>query len=153
MDEAAAVPHGKRPADVRARGAGESRASHPEHRVEDALAAPVVAAVQDVGGYGGLVYLRSRDRRALVLCVVAGVPSSRLKPWGRIPGGGSLPMSEADRRGEELGLPDERATMLRFPQFTAALPYSFAHAYRPVRVGGEDVGVLAVLRSASREPA
>lgn len=153
MDDAAAAPHGKRPAGVHGRGAEEIRTAHPERRVEDALADPVVAAVQDVGGYGGLVYLRSRDRRSLVLCVVCGVPRSLLKPWWRIPVGGSLPMSEAYRRGEELWLPDERATMLRFPQFTAALPYSFAHAYRPVRVGGEDVGVLAVLRSASREPA
>ncbi|MFI8092207.1 SpoIIE family protein phosphatase [Streptomyces sp. NPDC086080] len=153
MDDAAAVPHGKRPAGMHGRGTEESRTAHPEYRVEDALADPVVAAVRNIGGYGGLVYLRSRDRRSLVLCVVSGVPRSLLKPWWRIPVGGSLPMSEAYRRGEVLWLPDERATMLRFPQFTAALPYSFAHAYRPVRVGGEDVGVLAVLRSASREPA
>lgn len=153
MDDAAAVPRGKRPAGRHGRGTGGSRTAHPEYRVEDALADPVVAAVRDTGGYGGLVYLRSRDRRSLVLCVVSGVPRSLLKPWWRIPVGGSLPIAEAYRRGEVLWLPDERATMLRFPQFTAALPYSFAHAYRPVRVGGEEVGVLAVLRSASREPA
>ncbi|KES03904.1 phosphatase [Streptomyces toyocaensis] len=133
-------------------GAGEFRSAHPERRLEDALAAPVVAAIQSTGGYGGLVYLRSRDRRSLVLCVVCGVPRSLLRPWWRVPVGGALPMSEAYRRGEDLWLPDERAAMLRFPQFTAALPYSFAHAYHPVRVGGEDVGVLAVLRSATREP-
>ncbi|WP_431986467.1 SpoIIE family protein phosphatase [Streptomyces griseoflavus] len=153
MDDAAAVPHGERPAGVHGGDAEESRTAHPEHRVEDALAGPVVAAVQDVGGYGGLVYLRSRDRRSLVLCVVCGVARSLLKPWWRLPVGGAVPAAEVYRRSEELWLPDERATMLRFPQFTAALPYSFAHAYRPVRVGGENVGVLAVLRSASREPA
>ncbi|MBT3149576.1 SpoIIE family protein phosphatase [Streptomyces sp. CHD11] len=153
MDDAAAVPHGERPAGGHGRDAEDIGTAHPEHRIEDTLAGPVVAAVQDVGGYGGLVYLRSRDRRSLVLCVVSGVPRSLLKPWWRVPVGGALPPCEVYRRGEDLWLPDERATMLRFPQFTAALPYSFAHAYHPVRVGGEDVGVLAVLRSATREPA
>ncbi|MFD3625314.1 SpoIIE family protein phosphatase [Streptomyces sp. NPDC058698] len=153
MDDAAAVPHGERPAGGYGRDAEEIRTAHPEYRIEDVLAGPVVAAVRDTGGYGGLVYLRSRDRRSLVLCVVSGVPRSLLSPWWRIPVGGALPTCEAYRRGEDLWLPDERATMLRFPQFTAALPYSFAHAYHPVRVGGEKVGVLAVLRSATRERA
>ncbi|MFF1273230.1 SpoIIE family protein phosphatase [Streptomyces marokkonensis] len=153
MDQAAAEPRGERSEGMPGRGAGEFRSAHPEGRLEDALAAPVVAAIQDTGGYGGLVYLRSRDRRSLVLCVVSGVPRSLLRPWWRVPVGGALPMSEAYRRGEYLWLPDERAAMLRFPQFTAALPYSFGHAYHPVRVGGENVGVLAVLRSATRDPA
>ncbi|MFI2511213.1 SpoIIE family protein phosphatase [Streptomyces sp. NPDC018972] len=158
MDDAAAVPRGERPADVPGRGAGESagadelRTAHPAGRIEDALAEPVVAAVQDIDGYGGLVYLRSRDRRSLVLCVVAGVPRSLLMTWWRVPVGGALPMSEAYRRGESMWLPDERAMMLRFPQFTAALPYSFGSAFHPVHVDGEPVGVLSVLRSAAREP-
>ncbi|GGW97654.1 diguanylate cyclase [Streptomyces malachitofuscus] len=152
MDDAAAEPQGARSAGMLGRDTEGVRSAHSEARIEDALAEPVVAAIQGVGGYGGLVYLRSRDRRSLVLCVVSGVPRSLLRPWWRIPVGGTLPMSEAYRRGEDLWLPDERATMLRFPQFTAALPYSFAHAYHPVRVGGETVGVLAVLRSATREP-
>ncbi|MEV5935823.1 SpoIIE family protein phosphatase [Streptomyces sp. NPDC052079] len=152
MDEAAAAPHGERSAGMRGRETERVHSAHPEARIEDALAEPVVAAIQGVGGYGGLVYLRSRDRRSLVLCVVCGVPRSLLRPWWRVPVGGALPMSEAYRRGEDLWLPDERATMLRFPQFTAALPYAFAHAYHPVRVGGETVGVLGVLRSATREP-
>ncbi|MET7292956.1 SpoIIE family protein phosphatase [Streptomyces griseoloalbus] len=158
MDEAAAAPRGERPAGVLGRGAEEDRGATQHRsangaaRVEDALAEPAVAAVQDIQGYGGLVYLRSRDRRSLVLCVVCGVPRSLLKSWWRVPVGGALPMSEAYRRGESLWLPDEAATMLRFPQFTAALPYSFASAYHPVRIGDEFVGVLAVLRSANREP-
>ncbi|MEU7470130.1 SpoIIE family protein phosphatase [Streptomyces sp. NPDC044984] len=158
MDDAAAVPRGERPADVPGRGAGEGagadglRTARPAGRIEDALAEPVVAAVQDIGGYGGLVYLRSRDRRSLVLCVVAGVPRSLLMTWWRVPVGGALPMSEAYRRGESMWLPDERAMMLRFPQFTAALPYSFGSAFHPVHVDGEPVGVLSVLRSAAREP-
>ncbi|WP_406728957.1 PP2C family protein-serine/threonine phosphatase [Streptomyces sp. GD-15H] len=36
------------------------------------------------------MYLRSRDRRSLVLCVVTGVPRSLLKPWWRMPVGGAL---------------------------------------------------------------
>ncbi|WP_051767452.1 SpoIIE family protein phosphatase [Streptomyces sp. NRRL S-37] len=158
MDDAAAAPRGERPAGVPGRGAGkgpdaeEPRTARPAARIEDALAEPVVAAVQDIGGYGGLVYLRSRDRRSLVLCVVAGVPRSLLRTWWRVPVGGALPMSEAYRRNESLWLPDERATMLRFPQFTAALPYAFGSAFHPVHVDGEPVGVLSVLRSAAGEP-
>ncbi|GAA3194734.1 SpoIIE family protein phosphatase [Streptomyces virens] len=155
MDEAAAVPRGERPAGVRGRGtdgeSGAGRAAQAAPRIEDVIAEPVVAAVRAMQGYGGLVYLRSRDRRSLVLCVVCGVPRSLLKSWWRVPVGGGLPMSEAYRRVESLWLPDEAATMLRFPQFTAALPYPFASAYQPVRVGGEAVGVLVVLRSVARE--
>ncbi|WP_042165774.1 SpoIIE family protein phosphatase [Streptomyces sp. NBRC 110035] len=151
MEEAAAVPAGERPGDRPGTGPAPGGADDAE-RIEDVLARPVVAAVEALGGYGGLVYLRSHDRRSLVLCVVAGVPRSLLKPWWRIPVGGALPVAEAYRSGGRLWLPDERATMLRFPQFTAALPYSFASAYQPVTVGGETVGVLVVLRSATREP-
>ncbi|MFF5160211.1 SpoIIE family protein phosphatase [Streptomyces sp. NPDC000348] len=158
MDDAAAAPRGERPAGVLGDGAGENpgaeefRTVRPAARLEDALAEPVVAAVQGIGGHGGLVYLRSRDRRSLVLCVVTGVPRSLLKSWWRVPVGGALPMSEAYRRSESLWLPDERAMMLRFPQFTAALPYSFGSAFHPVHVGGEPVGVLCVLRTAAGEP-
>ncbi|MER6409112.1 SpoIIE family protein phosphatase [Streptomyces viridosporus] len=151
MEESAAVPRGKRPADVLGRGARGDRTGGVA-RIEDALAGPVVAAVEDLGGYGGLVYLRSRDRRSLVLCVVTGVPRALLTSWWRVPVSGAMPVAEVYRAEEGLWLPDERATMLRFPQFTAALPYPFASAYCPVRVGGEPVGVLAVLRSAAREP-
>ncbi|MEU0576661.1 SpoIIE family protein phosphatase [Streptomyces griseoincarnatus] len=153
MGGAAAAPRGQRPAGLSVPDAEENRSPRGEARIEDALADPVVAAVRDTGGYGGAVYLRSRDRRSLALCVMSGVPRSLLKPWWRIPVSGALPMCEAFRSGETQYLPDDRATMLRFPQFTAALPYSFAHAYQPVRVGGETVGVLAVLHSSSREPA
>lgn len=153
MGGAAAAPRGKRPAGLPVPDTERSRSARGEARIEDALADPVVAAVRDTGGYGGAVYLRSRDRRSLVLCVMSGVPRSLLKPWWRIPVSGALPMCEAFRSGETQYLPDDRATMLRFPQFTAALPYSFAHAYHPVRVGGETVGVLAVLHSSTRDPA
>ncbi|MGI5423228.1 hypothetical protein [Streptomyces sp. CA-179760] len=145
MDEAAAVPDGPRSPGGPGRGGGGGR-------IEDALTAPLIAAVRDLGGYGGLVYLRSRDRRSLVLALVTGVPRSLLRAWWRVPMGGALPMAEAYRRDEPLWLPDERVTMVRFPHFTAGLPYSFGSAYRPVRTGGEAVGVLVVLRSAARSP-
>ncbi|MER7406149.1 SpoIIE family protein phosphatase [Streptomyces sp. NPDC000070] len=153
MDEATAVPDGPRSPEGRSRGGGEGRVRTGDTgRIEDALTAPLIEAVRDLGGYGGLVYLRSRDLRSLVLAMVTGVPRSLLRTWWRVPVGGALPMAEAYRRGETLWLPDERATMVRFPHFTAGLPYSFGSAYQPVRAGGEAVGVLVVLRSAAGSP-
>ncbi|MEV3972987.1 SpoIIE family protein phosphatase [Streptomyces sp. NPDC050698] len=153
MDEAAAVPDRPRSAGGRSRdGAGGRVLAGGTARIEDALTTPLVEAVRDFDGYGGLVYLRSRDRRSLVLAMVTGVPRSLLKSWWRVPVGGALPMAEAYRRDETLWLPDERAGMVRFPHFTAGLPYSFGSAYQPVRAGGEAVGVLVVLRSAARPP-
>ncbi|MER5837408.1 PAS domain-containing protein, partial [Streptomyces sp. NPDC002130] len=153
MDEAAAVPDRPRSAAGRSRNGAEGRVpGEGTGRIEDALTAPLVEAVRDLDGYGGLVYLRSRDRRSLVLAMITGVPRSLLKSWWRVPVGGALPMAEAYRRDETLWLPDEHATMVRFPHFTAGLPYSFGSAYQPVRTGGETVGVLVVLRSAARAP-
>lgn len=153
MDEAAAVPDGPRSAAGRSRDGADGRVPDGDtSRIEDALTDPLVEAVRDLDGYGGLVYLRSRDRRSLVLAMVTGVPRSLLKSWWRVPVGGALPMAEAYRRDQTLWLPDERATMVRFPHFTAGLPYSFGSAYQPVRAGGEAVGVLVVLRSAARPP-
>ena len=100
MGGAAAAPRGKRPAGGPVPDAEENRTGRGEARIEDALADVVVAAVRDTGGYGGAVYLRSRDRRSLVLCVMSGVPRSLLKPWWRIPVSGALPMCEAFRSGE-----------------------------------------------------
>ncbi|GGY41407.1 SpoIIE family protein phosphatase [Streptomyces djakartensis] len=153
MDEPTAVPDGPRSPGGRGRGGGDGRSRTGDTgRVEDALAAPLIEAVRALEGYGGLVYLRSRDRRSLVLALVTGAPRSLLRSWWRVPVSGALPMAEAYRHGESLWLPDERATMVRFPHFTAGLPYSFGSAHRPVRIGGEAVGVLVVLRSAARSP-
>jgi serine phosphatase RsbU (regulator of sigma subunit)/PAS domain-containing protein len=153
MDESAAVPDGPRSPDGPGRGGGDGRVRTGDTGwIEAALTAALIGAVRDLGGYGGLVYLRSRDRRSLVLAMVTGVPRSLLRSWWRVPVGGALPMAEAYRRDETLWLPDERATMVRFPHFTAGLPYSFGSAYQPVRAGGEAVGVLVVLRSAARSP-
>lgn len=151
MEDAAAVPAGGLPGERPDTGPAADGSDDAE-RIADVLTQPVVTAVEALEGYGGLVYLRSRDRRSLVLCMVAGIPRSLLRPWWRVPVGGALPMAEAYRSGGALWLPDERATMLRFPQFTAALPYSFASAHQPVTVRGETVGVLVVLRSATRKP-
>ncbi|MGA5900410.1 SpoIIE family protein phosphatase [Streptomyces venetus] len=153
MDEATAVPDGPRSPGGRSRRGGEGRfRTGDTGRFEDALSAPLIEAVRDLGGYGGLVYLRSRDLRSLVLAMVTGVPRSLLRAWWRVPISGALPMAEAYRRDETLWLTDERATMVRFPHFTAGLPYSFGSAHQPVRSGGEPVGVLVVLRSAARTP-
>jgi serine phosphatase RsbU (regulator of sigma subunit)/PAS domain-containing protein len=154
MDEATAVPDGPGSSGGRGQdggGAGRGRTGDTGW-IEDVLTAPLVEAVRDLDGYGGLVYLRSPDRRSLVLAMVTGVPRSLLKSWWRVPVGGVLPMAEAYRRDETLWLPDERAAMVRFPHFTAGLPYSFGSAHQPVRAGGEAVGVLVVLRSAARAP-
>ncbi|MFE6525276.1 SpoIIE family protein phosphatase [Streptomyces sp. NPDC057794] len=152
MDEATAVPDGPGSSGRRdGGGAGRGRTGETGW-IEDTLTTPLVEAVRDLDGYGGLIYLRSPDRRSLVLAMVTGVPRSLLKSWWRVPVGGAVPMAEAYRRDETLWLPDERATMVRFPHFTAGLPYSFGSAYQPVRAGDETVGVLVVLRSAARAP-
>ncbi|MGW5136711.1 SpoIIE family protein phosphatase [Streptomyces sp. NPDC004135] len=154
MDEATAVPDGPGPPGGRKQGGGDAGRGRTGDTgwIEDALTTPLVEAVRDLDGYGGLVYLRSPDRRSLVLAMVTGVPRSLLKSWWRVPVGGALPMAETYRRDETVWLPDERATVVRFPHFTAGLPYSFGSAYQPVRARGEAVGVLVVLRSAARAP-
>ncbi|CAL9344103.1 SpoIIE family protein phosphatase [Streptomyces sp. enrichment culture] len=154
MDEATAVPDGPGPPGGRKQGGGGAGRGRTGDTgwIEDALTTPLVEAVRDLDGYGGLVYLRSPDRRSLVLAMVTGVPRSLLKSWWRVPVGGALPMAETYRRDETVWLPDERATVVRFPHFTAGLPYSFGSAYQPVRARGEAVGVLVVLRSAARAP-
>ncbi|MGP3926008.1 SpoIIE family protein phosphatase [Streptomyces sp. 8N616] len=118
---------------------------------EDALVtslAPVLTgAIRVGGGYGGAVYLRSRDRRSLVLALVAGIPRSLIKAWWRMPVSGALPTSEAYRTEQPVHLADEGETMRRFPQLAAGLPYPFASSYLPVRAGDEVAGILVVLRS------
>ncbi|WFB07615.1 SpoIIE family protein phosphatase [Streptomyces sp. LX-29] len=118
--------------------------------VGEVLAAHLVDAVRAAGGYGGGVYLRSADRRSLVLAVVAGVPRSLMKAWWRVPVSGALPMSAAYRTGEPVHLADEGETMRRFPQMSVGLPYPFASEYQPVRANGEVVGVFFVKWSTAR---
>ncbi|KUJ66433.1 phosphatase [Streptomyces albus subsp. albus] len=146
MGEATPGPRGPRAAD---REAGERRRAG----IEDVLAPHVIEAVRRAGGYGGGIYLRSRDRRSLVLAVVTGVPRSVLKIVWRLPVSGALPAAEAYRTGTPIHLADEGETMRRYPQMSVGLPYRFASDYRPLRVGDEVVGVLAVLWSAAVESA
>ncbi|GGO87775.1 diguanylate cyclase [Wenjunlia tyrosinilytica] len=113
------------------------------------LAEGLLRAVRAVEGYGGGVYLRSGNRRSLVLALVAGVPRSLLRAWWRIPVSGAVPAAEAYRTGRSIYLADAGETMRRFPQMSVGLPYPFASLYIPVRDGGEIVGVLVVLRAAS----
>ncbi|MFF3767835.1 SpoIIE family protein phosphatase [Streptomyces sp. NPDC001922] len=121
-----------------------------ENTLTSALAPALVEAVRAGGGYGGGIYLRSRDRRSLVLAMVAGIPRSLLKPWWRVPVSGAVPAAEAYRNAEGIHLSDEGETMRRFPQMSVGLPYPFASAYLPVLVYGEVVGVLIVMRSSTR---
>lgn len=115
------------------------------------LARGLVEAVRSTGGYGGGVYLRSPNRRSLVLAVVAGVPRSLLRSWWRLPVTGAVPAAEAFRSSHTVYLADAAETMRRFPEMSVGLPYSFASVYAPVRVRGETVGVVVVLRAASAD--
>ncbi|MFF8815251.1 PP2C family protein-serine/threonine phosphatase [Streptomyces pactum] len=119
----------------------------------DVLAPHLIEAVQRSGGYGGGVYLRSPDRRSLVLAAVTGVPRSVVRLWWRIPVSGALPAPEAYRTGRPVHLADEGETMRRYPQMLVGTPYQFASHYEPVRVAGEVVGVVLVLWSTSVEAA
>ncbi|MEU6081499.1 SpoIIE family protein phosphatase [Streptomyces sp. NPDC047108] len=134
-------------AGIRDRGAGT------ESALATTLAPVLTEAVQAGGGYGGGIYLRSRDRRSLVLALVAGVPRSLIKSWWRMPVSGALPTSEAYRTEKPVHLSDEGETMRRYPQMAAGLPYAFASAYLPVRAHGEVVGVLVVLKSLAERDA
>ncbi|MGP4003077.1 SpoIIE family protein phosphatase [Streptomyces sp. 8N706] len=121
-----------------------------ENALTTALEPALIEAVRASGGYGGGIYLRSRDRRSLVLAMVAGVPRSLLKPWWRVPVSGAVPAAEAYRNERGIQLSDEGETMRRFPQMSVGLPYPFASAYLPVRGHDEVVGVLLVMRSTAR---
>ncbi|MER6363474.1 SpoIIE family protein phosphatase [Kitasatospora sp. NPDC001527] len=115
-------------------------------RDRDALLTSAVRTL--LGGtdaHGATVHLRSRDRRSLVLCAVAGVPLSVLGPFRRIAAAGPLPVAVGYRTGRTVLLADTEDTMRRFPQFALGLPYDFASAWIPVRAGGETYGVLGVL--------
>nr|WP_202511881.1 SpoIIE family protein phosphatase [Streptomyces sp. SID3343] len=109
------------------------------------LSACLGEAVQAAGAYGGVVYIRSRDRRSLVLVKVAGLAVSQLGPWFRFPVSGALPASEAFRTGRTVFLADEGETMRRFPQLALGTPYAFASAATPVRAGAEAFGVICVM--------
>jgi serine phosphatase RsbU (regulator of sigma subunit)/PAS domain-containing protein len=107
------------------------------------------SAVRGTGAYAGVVYLRSPDRRSLVLAKVAGLALSLLGPWSRVPVTGALPAPEAYRTGRTVFLADDGDTMRRFPQLALGMPYAYASASAPVRAGSETFGVVCVMWPAS----
>ncbi|WP_344340531.1 SpoIIE family protein phosphatase [Kitasatospora putterlickiae] len=139
-----------RPGPRRLHGHAEPSPEEQALRDRDALLTSAVRRV--LGGaeaHGVTLYLRSRDRRSLVLCAVAGVPLAVLGPFRRIAAAGPLPVAVSHRGGRTVVLADTEDTMRRFPQFALGLPYDFASAWVPVRAGGESYGVLGVLGPAS----
>ncbi|MGI5401728.1 SpoIIE family protein phosphatase [Streptomyces sp. CA-135486] len=115
---------------------------------EDLLAAAVVKAVRGTGAYAGSVFLRSRDRRSIVLAATCGVPPSLLGGWRLIPVSSPIPVAAAYGSGRTVHLADADETMRRFPQLAVALPHAFGSCSVPVGVGGETFGALAIVWAA-----
>ncbi|WP_405364787.1 SpoIIE family protein phosphatase [Kitasatospora sp. NBC_00039] len=135
-------PHRPRESDAAARAA---------HERDALLATAVRKALGSTDAYGGMVYLRSRDRRSLVLCTIAGVPLSIISAFRRVAAAGPLPVAVSYRTGRTVTLSDSEDTMRRFPQLAVGMPYDFASACVPVTRGEERYGVLSVLWAASDE--
>ncbi|MFJ2579296.1 SpoIIE family protein phosphatase [Kitasatospora aureofaciens] len=121
------------------------------HDRDALLAVAVRTVLGGTGAYGAMVYLRSRDRRSLVLCTIAGVPVSIMSPFRRVAAAGPMPVAVSFRTGRTITLADTEDTMRRFPQLAVGMPYDFASASVPVAAGGERFGVLSVLWAASDE--
>ncbi|MEG3630722.1 SpoIIE family protein phosphatase [Streptomyces poriticola] len=116
---------------------------------EDLLTAAVVEAAERTGAHAGSVFLRSRDRRSLVLAATCGAPPSQLGGWRLIPVSSPIPVAAAYSSGRTVHLADADETMRRFPQLAVALPYSFGSCSVPVGTGEETFGALAVVWAAS----
>ncbi|MEU9059514.1 SpoIIE family protein phosphatase [Streptomyces sp. NPDC048430] len=114
------------------------------------LAQAVVSAVDAVGGYAGGVYLRSRTPGLLLMAVLAGLPVPLMRPWWRMHVNRPFPVAEAYRSNRPVYLGDAEEAMRRFPQLMAGLPFPFGSLYVPVPGGTTPVGVLVVLRYATR---
>ncbi|MCX4750368.1 SpoIIE family protein phosphatase [Kitasatospora sp. NBC_01287] len=118
---------------------------------DEVLATAARKAVLSTEAYGCVIYLRSRDRRALLLTTVAGVPVSLLDGFRRLPVGAALPASAAYRDGRTITLTGPEETMRRFPQLLVGLPYAFASVCAPIASGAESFGVLCALWPASED--
>ncbi|MEV6395497.1 SpoIIE family protein phosphatase [Streptomyces sp. NPDC051907] len=116
---------------------------------EDLLAAAVVEAVEGTGAYAGSVFLRSRDRRSIVLAATCGVPPSLLGGWHLIPVSSPIPVAAAFSSRRTVHLADADETMRRYPQLAVALPYAFGSCSVPVGAGEETFGALAIVWAAS----
>ncbi|MFE9634668.1 SpoIIE family protein phosphatase [Streptomyces sp. NPDC006463] len=116
---------------------------------EDLLSAAAVEAVERTSAYAGSVFLRSRDRRSVVLAAACGVPPSLLGGWRLIPVSSPIPVAVAYSAGRTIHLADAEETMRRYPQVALALPYAFGSCSVPVSAGGEAFGTLAIVWAAS----
>ncbi|MFJ2775156.1 MULTISPECIES: SpoIIE family protein phosphatase [unclassified Kitasatospora] len=146
------VTGGTRAARPDLRRPGESGAADGTADERDELLATAVRTVLgSTDAYGAMVYLRSRDRRSLTLCTLAGVPLSVISPFRRVAAAGPLPVAVSFRTGHTVVLADTEDTMRRFPQLAVGMPYDFASAFVPVRAGPETYGVLNVLWAASAD--
>ncbi|MFF1909572.1 SpoIIE family protein phosphatase [Kitasatospora sp. NPDC058218] len=119
------------------------------HERDALLATAVRRVLAETDAYGGMVYLRARDRRSLVLCTIAGVPLSIITPFRRIAAAGPMPVAVSFRTGRTIALADTEDTMRRFPQLAVGMPYDYASACVPVKTGEETYGVISVLWAAS----
>jgi GAF domain-containing protein len=117
--------------------------------LEDVLAEAVVEGVQGTSAYAGSIFLRSRDRRSIVLAATCGVPPSLLGGWSLIAVNSPIPVAVAYKSGRTVHLADADETMRRFPQLAVALPHAFGSCSVPVHAGGERFGALAIVWSAS----
>ncbi|MCG6498280.1 SpoIIE family protein phosphatase [Kitasatospora sp. A2-31] len=129
-------PHRPRRSDAAARAA---------HERDSLLATTARNTLESTGAYGALVYLRSRDRRSLVLCTIAGVPLSLMSAFRRVAAAGPMPVAVCYRTGRTITLSDTEDTMRRFPQLAVGLPYDYASACVPVRRGEARYGVVSAL--------
>ncbi|MFD8598964.1 SpoIIE family protein phosphatase [Kitasatospora sp. NPDC059646] len=115
----------------------------------DAAAEPLLAdgllrAVRTTSAYGGVLYLRSEDRRSLAVATVVGIPLQLLEPFRRIAVAAPLPAADSYRGGRTIVLADADDTMRRYPQLAVGLPYGQASATTPVTAGDQTFGVIAV---------
>ncbi|MER5864858.1 SpoIIE family protein phosphatase [Kitasatospora sp. NPDC002040] len=112
---------------------------------EALLAEALLRAVRTTSAYGGVLYLRSADRRSLVLSAVTGVPPHLLSAFRHVAVGAPLPVAEAFRTGRTVQVADADDTMRRYPRLAVGLPHVHAFACTPVIADDEPFGVLAVI--------
>lgn len=113
------------------------------------LARAAVEVVTAVGGYAGGVYLRSSQEGVLQMAMLTGLPGPLFRPWWRMNVSRPYPAAESYRSGQSVHLADAEASMRRFPQLMAGLPFPFASMFEPVTSGTQRFGVLMVLRPAT----
>ncbi|MFJ1758151.1 SpoIIE family protein phosphatase [Kitasatospora sp. NPDC088134] len=116
----------------------------PWSAAEPLLADGLLRAVRATAAYGGVLYLRSADRRSLVAAAVVGIPPRLLEPFHRIAVAAPLPVADSYRGGRTIVLADADDTARRYPRLAVGLPYAHASATTPVTAGDQDFGALAV---------